>query len=228
MSVRDTFDRLAAEYDTVKQRIIPGYGELRAAVDRWADAGADDPGELQRVLELGCGTGSWAVSFLERHPRAELVALEFSAGMREVAASGLERFGTRARVIDMDLNDGLPDGRFDLVTSTLAIHHVRDKARLVREIYEHLVPGGRFVWADLIDPAAPELRTLFRDSWAAFMRSNDVDEASVQAVFADHDQNDLPEPLDTQLGYLRDSGFELATVVWRRELMAVCYGRRPA
>jgi hypothetical protein len=33
VSIRDTFDRVAAEYDAVKQRIIPGYAEMRAAVD---------------------------------------------------------------------------------------------------------------------------------------------------------------------------------------------------
>ena len=148
MAVRDTFDRVAADYDVDKHRILPGYSDLRAVVDRWSAGGAD---ASSRTLELGCGTGQWAEAYLDRHPRAELVGVEFSAKMRELASVRLERFGARARLVDLDLNDGLPEGTFDLVTSMLAIHHVRDAS-----LYLRMVEESRFDLAEL-DASAPYL-----------------------------------------------------------------------
>ena len=54
-SNRDTFDRLATEYDELKLRVIPGYRHVQDLAPRYASANP-----RQRVLELGCGTGEWA------------------------------------------------------------------------------------------------------------------------------------------------------------------------
>ena len=49
---RDTFDRLASEYDELKLRVIPGYRQVQDLALRYASAHFN-----RRVLELGCGTG---------------------------------------------------------------------------------------------------------------------------------------------------------------------------
>lgn len=225
MNARETFDRVAERYDALKLHLIPGYAEMRSRVDHIADAA---PSMTGRALELGSGTGSWARAYLERHPGSRLVGVEFSMGMREVAARQLAAFGHRARLVQLDMNEGLPEeGSFDCVCSILAIHHVQDKAWLARQVFERLVPGGLFAWADVIACGTPEAETAAIEGWSAFMREQEIDEKGVAGVLEDHRENDLPETTGEMLAHLHGAGFEPARVVWERGKFAVLRAERP-
>jgi ubiquinone/menaquinone biosynthesis C-methylase UbiE len=64
----------------------------------------------------------------------------------------------RAAVQAQDLS-AFPDGSFDVVTSTLALHHVpaRKRQDAFREMYRVTRPGGRLLIADF-DPSRQVLR----------------------------------------------------------------------
>lgn len=36
------------------------------------------PPQLDRVLDIGCGTGKWAIDFADHHPEAEVLATDLS------------------------------------------------------------------------------------------------------------------------------------------------------
>src|SRR4029450_8043520 len=97
--IRDTFDRLASEYDELKLRVIPGYRHVQDLALRYASAPPS-----QRGLELGCGNGGWASAFFRSHPEADYVAVEFSPNMRDLAATRLAAHRTRLQVLDQDLS----------------------------------------------------------------------------------------------------------------------------
>ena len=222
-SVREGFDRIAEEYDALKVRVIPGYREVRALVDHYAAVPARTPA---RVLELGLGTGEWAEGFLTRHPEVEFEVVDFSDRMRSIARRRLEPFRDRLRLHSTDLNDRLPQGCFDLVVSFFALHHVREKSRLVAEVSSRLVEGGRFLWADITAAEPPALEQLFLDDWVAFMRQAGLEEEGISHVLQDHRENDLPETVESQLGYMRRAGFDPAAVVWSHGKFVLFFGRR--
>ena len=195
-SVREGFDRIAGEYDAIKLRVIPGYRDVQALVDRYAAVPDQAPA---RVLELGLGTGEWAEPFLQRHPNVEFDGVDFSERMRDIAGRRLERFRGRVRLHATDLNEPLPPGRFDRVVSFFALHHVRDKRRLIGEVAASLVEGGRFLWADITTAGTPALEQLFLDDWVAFMREAGLAEEEIAHVLRDHRENDLPETVEKQL-----------------------------
>ena len=149
---RDTFDRLASEYDELKLRVIPGYRQVQDLALRYASA---HPG--RRVLELGCGTGEWAAAFFRNYPEADYVAVELSPNMRDLAAVRLAAYRTRLQLLDRDLSDSLPEGPFDLVVSFFAIHHVENKQRLIDEVFASLASGGLFLYADITIASDPGL-----------------------------------------------------------------------
>ena len=223
-SVREGFDRVAGEYDALKLRVIPGYREVQALVDQYAAVPEPAPA---RVLELGSGTGEWAERFLEGHPKAEFEAVDFSDQMRSIAAHRLEPFGSRVRLHASDLNGALPRGCFELVVSFFAIHHVSDKGRLVGEVAARISEGGRFLWADITAASAPALEQLFVDDWVAFMRQAGLEEERISHVLRDHRENDLPETVERQLGYLQQAGFDPAAVLWSRGKFALFFGQAP-
>lgn len=219
---RDTFDRLADEYDELKLRVIPGYRQVQDLALRYA--GAD---RRQRVLELGCGTGEWASAFFRNHPEADYVAIEISSKMRDLASTRLAAHQSRLRLLDRDLNAALPEGPFDLVVSFFAIHHVDNKQRLVHDVFASLASGGLFLYADITIAPDPGLERSFLDGWVAFMHEAGLDTERIPHVLADHHENDIAEPASTQLSYLRAAGFAPVEVIWSWEKFALFYAAKP-
>lgn len=97
------------------------------------------------VLDLGCGFGENCREFARRGA-VRVVGLDGSARMLGVAQR--ETRDARVRYIHGDMSDlsGLP-GRFDLVTSSLAVHYVRDFGTLARQVFGLLAPGGVFLFS---------------------------------------------------------------------------------
>ena len=99
-----------------------------------------------RVLELGCGEGDLTLQLLQRG--ANVVALDVSSGMVEVARARAERFCPTARA-DLRVapveETGVEDASVDLVTGKWILHHV-DLAAAAREVHRVLRPGGAGVF----------------------------------------------------------------------------------
>jgi L-threonylcarbamoyladenylate synthase len=155
-------DELAAALDGQFHFNPDTYGEMiREDVpeyDEFEDVAVTSSGDGARaILELGTGTGETARRLLERHPAASLVGIDESAAMLDRAREVLA--GAPVALHLGRLQDPLPEGRFDLVVSALCVHHLTapEKADLFTRVRHALVPGGRFVLADVIltaDPAA--------------------------------------------------------------------------
>lgn len=76
--VPDAFDAGADAYD-VLVGANPGYHEhLRLSAQRMQ---LPDGGAGLRLLDIGCGTGASTAALLDAAPRAEIVAVDGSAGM---------------------------------------------------------------------------------------------------------------------------------------------------
>lgn len=222
--IRDTFDRLAIEYDELKVRIIPGYRQVQDLALRYTSS---NPSRWQHVLELGCGTGEWASAYLRAHSEADYLAIEFSPNMRDLASTRLAGYGTRFRLLDRDLNASLPEGRFDLVVSFFAIHHVENKQRLIHDIFGCLASGGLFLYADITVAPDAVLERSFLDGWVAFMRQAGLEEERIPDVLADHREHDMAESASAQLSLLRAAGFTPAEVIWSWEKFVLFYPAKP-
>ncbi|MCL4838968.1 MAG: methyltransferase domain-containing protein [Thermoanaerobaculia bacterium] len=118
----------------------------------------------QRVLDLGCGTGTLAIEMASRCPGLQIFGLD---GDPEVL-SRAERKAVRAGV-EITWQQGLatrlpfPDGSFDRAVSTLFFHHLatEDKVSAARELHRVLRPGGQLHVADWGPPASRFQRLLF-------------------------------------------------------------------
>jgi demethylmenaquinone methyltransferase/2-methoxy-6-polyprenyl-1,4-benzoquinol methylase/phosphoethanolamine N-methyltransferase len=144
--------RWAWLYDAVV-RVI-SFGRDRA-LRRWtADLAAIQPGET--VLDVGCGTGDLTLEAATRTGSAGAVsgidaAAEMIAVARRKAAQ--KRAGVDFRVGLIEAT-GFPDQSFDVVLSSLMLHHLPDdlKRRGLRECRRVLKPGGRLVIVDFVRP----------------------------------------------------------------------------
>jgi ubiquinone/menaquinone biosynthesis C-methylase UbiE len=99
-----------------------------------------------RLLDIGCGTGNFAMRAMEAFPRLQVIGLDLSGGMLAQAAP---RCQSRFRVIQADSGKlPLADDLFDVVTCCHSFHHYPQQAQVVAEMYRVLRPGGRLIIVD--------------------------------------------------------------------------------
>jgi tRNA (cmo5U34)-methyltransferase len=170
---------------------VTSYDRLKDEVAR-AAAGL----RVERILDLGTGTGETAARVLATYPNATLVGIDDSAAMLALARS---RLGDGPDLRVGRLEAPLPAGSFDLVVSALAVHHLDadQKRDLFQRVAHSLWPGGRFVLADVVVP-----------EW---------DEDAVTPLSPDYD---LPDRAYDQLCWLEDAGLH-SRVAWAEKDLAV-------
>jgi SAM-dependent methyltransferase len=141
---RKFWDRAASMWDTGRAAdVVTRTAPLVAAVE------AIDPPPA-RILEIGTGTGSGALTLAERFPDADITAADLSAEMVEEARRKLTD-ATRDRVHFEQADAGrlpYPDGSFDLVCQLNLPLYANEVARVVR-------PGGSVVVAHTLGPRTP-------------------------------------------------------------------------
>jgi len=120
---------------------------------RLVDLAQIQPGD--RVLDVGCGTGTLAMLIQRRQPNAEVHGVDGDPKILEIARTKVAQAGASIafeRAMAWELP--YPDGTFDRVVSSLVFHHLLtdNKRRAAREILRVLRPGGTLILADFGPP----------------------------------------------------------------------------
>jgi SAM-dependent methyltransferase len=135
----------AVAYDRLSRLLLgPLYGRIAADVAAVAPAGA-------RVLEVGCGPGHLSTRLARQHG-LEVTGLDLDPAMIARAQANADRPGSgNGRRPAFLVGDvallAFPDGSFDLVVSTMSMHHWADPTAGLAEIGRVLRPGARaLIW----------------------------------------------------------------------------------
>lgn len=137
------FDKVAASWDQNPARVKLA-SDVACAISQQVQLTLD-----MDVLDFGCGTG-----LLTLHLRPgvrSITGADSSEGMLAVLRNKVAQgnlANVRTAFLDLDKGDALP-GRYDLVVSSMTLHHIPDVARLLVQFRNVLRPGGRLCIADL-------------------------------------------------------------------------------
>jgi len=155
------FDGIAARYDLLNRILSLGIDQRWRA--RQIEAIEARPGH--RVLDLATGTGDVGLLLLDRTPGVEVVGLDPSARMLDVARGKVAGRGLSDR---MTLTQGdaerlpFPDASFDGIVMAFGIRNVPDRAAALREMARVVRPGGRISILELSEPRSGILGPLAR------------------------------------------------------------------
>ena len=144
------FTRIATEYDRATRAMSLGRDQTWK---RWlVEALPDLP--APHCVDLACGTGDVTVALANRFPQGEIVGIDLTPAMLEVARQRCARPNVRFQVKDMCRTE-LEEGWADVVTGSYALRNAPVLAEALTEIRRLLKPGG---WAAFLDFAKPSAR----------------------------------------------------------------------
>jgi SAM-dependent methyltransferase len=145
------------------------------------------PRRAGRVLELGSGTGLVTVRIRALAPRADIVCIDLSGEMMEVARAKASLAGVT--FIQGDFRETWPEGRFDIVISSLCLHHILpdERSSVVWRAAGSLSPGGRFICGDVFRPLHRWEEKVQRSRWIAHMLQKNAPEGIMQKMIAERE-----------------------------------------
>ncbi|HEX6228043.1 MAG TPA: class I SAM-dependent methyltransferase [Solirubrobacterales bacterium] len=173
------------------------------------------PRDVRCVLDLGTGDGRLLALLQLDRPQMSGVGLDFSEVMLR---AGRERFAgdRRVELVEHDLAEPLPElGRFDAVVSSMAIHHLEHgrKRSLYGEVFDLLEPGGVFANFEHVASPSDRLHLAFFEA--------------IGEPIENEDPSDRLLDVETQLGWLREIGFDDVDCYWKWLEMALLVGVKP-
>ena len=121
------------------------------------------------VLEVGCGIGTAAQSFIENG--AIYTGMDLSDKSIDIAKKRFEVFNLKGNVIQGNIEeiDNINDIQFDLIYSFGVLHHTPDIHKSIANIYNMLKPGGEF-----------KLMLYAKNSWKYFEIIEGLDQYEAQ------------------------------------------------
>lgn len=146
------FNNWARTYDKSVERdygsgILNFYKNYNEILDTTYKKAVRDKESTIKVLEIGVGTGNLSKRFLEH--QYDIIGIDQSREMLNVAKEKFLKL--KLRLGDF-LNIPFENGKFDVVVSTYAFHHLREEEKgiAIREMIRVLKDNGRIVIGDLM------------------------------------------------------------------------------
>lgn len=221
MKGEEHFHDRADAYEDLIIKIVPDAQSFFGAVV------SSLPEGKVSVLELGSGTGYVTEMVLRASPTAAVTCIDMDPAMLAVARRKKTLQGVS--YLEGDFREVWPEGKFDLVLTSLCLHHLPDpdRASIVRRISTALRPGGVFVNGDVFRGETPEDEERDCRLWEQAMTENGLSAGERDAMLAKRKRN--VAYLDTRPGYLqkmKDAGFTQITCPYRHGIYAVVTGTR--
>lgn len=215
------FASMTESYDSLIRRAVPRYDEMVARLLEYL------PPDAESIVELGCGTGNLSLQLLAKFPGGALTFVDASPEMIALARSRVDQAKSSAmpsvsflvqRFEELDLS-ARP---FDVVVSSISLHHVEDKARLYARVRSLMRVGGRFCFADQIRGEPESNHRLNWERWLDFCRERghctpeEIDSLLQHAAAHDHYST-----LTDHAELLSKAGFSEIDCIWRNWMWGI-------
>lgn len=220
--VRTQFDDSAASYDQQRQKLIPCFEDFYSIPMSLMNTNKTSPS----FLDIGAGTGLLSARILKAFPDAQITLIDLSAKMLDVAR---KRFSGNSAItfIESDYTNETFGKPFDFVVSSLSIHHLNhtDKQTLFKRIYQTLNHGGRFINADQVLGATPEIDKFYKTNWIEEISASGLSESEIAAAI-ERTELDQMAPLNDQLNWLSEAGFSNVNCYYKHFNFTIVAGEK--
>jgi len=213
--------RLSARYEWLVPRIVPQADAFFETCLSFLPLGP------LSVLELGSGTGFATERLLRRNPEARITCVDFSPEM--LAAARAKPSLARVRFVQADIRSEWPRERFDVVFTTLCLHHLTrsERREALIKTCTALRRHGRLINGDIFKATCLWEERLFRERWLTGLRKRGLSASQAREMLAKRRHNmRCFDTVDDHRIALSAAGFRRVMCPWICEMAAVFVGFR--
>ncbi len=138
---KDLFAHKSKSWDLKSRRVQNAKSIAKAIVENLPIS------NKMNLLDLGAGTG--LLSFFLSQKVGKITALDNSASMLEVFLEKRDEFACQTKSIHADIMEFETSEKFDIIVSSMTIHHIENITKLMEKLYTLLNPNGFIALADL-------------------------------------------------------------------------------
>jgi tRNA (cmo5U34)-methyltransferase len=219
-TIAQAFDASVDYYDDWMRKALPSYTGIFAAALEQIPLEKDAP---IRVLDLGAGTGLFSWHILEEYPAAIFTLCDLAPKMLEIARQRFAPYPGQFTYLLEDYRQISADQKFDLVISSLSIHHLsdEDKRALFARIYSLLNNNGLFINIDQVWGPTEYWQAHYWDQWLVKVRRNGASDNQIEASVQRRKEYDREASLADQLQWLGQAGFSQVDCVYKHAFIGV-------
>ncbi|MEN6348421.1 MAG: class I SAM-dependent methyltransferase [Syntrophomonas sp.] len=220
--IRKLFNDVAGAYDSQRRYLIPCFDDFYGTAVALAQVDKLKPA----ILDIGAGTGLLSALLLKKYPGASLTLIDVSDQMVEVARQRFQNVSGVEYIID-DFARHCFSKPFDIIISSLAIHHLNEpeKEALYHKVYHTLNGSGCFINADQVLGSTVYLENLYKEDWKRKVLASPLTPEELGRAY-ERTKMDRMSTVQDQLGWLRDAGFSEIDCVYKYYNFAVMYARK--
>lgn len=131
--------------------------------------------QFHRVLDVGCGTGIWAIDYGDEHPESQVIGADLSPQQPSFAPPNVT-----FEIDDLE-ERWLYHQSFDYIHAGMMTSSFKDYPKFFRQAFEFTTPGGYIECSDVVYPIKCDDGTLTKDH-ALYKWSELLLEASIVSV----------------------------------------------
>jgi tRNA (cmo5U34)-methyltransferase len=220
--LKTKFDSGAKSYNRQRSNVIPNMDQIYSIVAELASSNVPGP----KILDLGAGTGLLTEKLFKKYSRGTFTLIDISMEMLNIAR---ERFKGKANFeyIPQDYLKIDFDSSFDIVISSLSIHHLNNnsKEKIYSKVYEILNEGGVFINADQVLAPSSENEYIYQRNWMEKIETGSLKQDEKKFIF-DRMKLDNPSTLENNLKWLENCGFINVDVFYKYYNFCILYGKK--
>ncbi len=217
------YDSISSEYTESIRRCVPFYEEMLKSLFQYLKPEFNP----KTILELGCGTGNLTQIISRKFPDAKITAVDISEECLKECKSRIS--SSNIEYIKSDFKElELPNNSFDLVLSSISIHHLIDSEKevLFRKIFASQTNHGILSFCDQFRGETEYIYQKHIESWKSYASEQGASNKEWEMWMKHQQDHDYHSSLANHFLWLNNAGYKVVDCTRRFLLWTTIYAEK--
>lgn len=217
------YNSISKNYTESIRRCVPQYSEMLHSIFTYQKPDFNP----KEILELGCGTGNLTQLIILRYPNAKITAIDISEEIineckSRIAFQNIEFIKSDFKELE------LPQNTFDLIVSSISIHHINDEAKKVmfRKLYQAQPSKGVFSFCDQLRGETEYIYNKHIEKWKEYAQEQGTTPDEWEMWMKHQHDHGYHTTLSNHTKWLKDAGYNIVDCTRRFLLWTTIYAEK--